>query len=156
EVVSGDVIVARPGDKIAVDGEITEGETSLDESLITGESIPVTKTIGQKVIGGSVNQTGAIKFKATEVGAEKGLAQIIKLVETAQNSKAPGQRIADRAAAWLVVLAIGVGAITFFGWYVFGGATVLVALTFAISAVVIACPDALGLATPTAVAVGTG
>ena len=156
EIVAGDVIIVRPGDKIAVDGEIVDGETALDESLITGESIPVTKSVGEKVIGGSVNQTGAIKFKATEVGADTVLARIIRMVETAQNSKAPGQRIADRAAAWLVLLAVGAGIITFFGWYFIGGATLLVALTFAISTVVIACPDALGLATPTAVAVGTG
>ena len=156
EIVKGDVIIARPGDKIAVDGEIIEGETAVDESLITGESIPVMKAPGEKVIGGSVNQTGAIKFRATEVGSDTVLAQIIKMVETAQNSKAPGQRIADRAAAWLVILAVGAGVLTFVGWYVLGGATLLIALTFAISTVVIACPDALGLATPTAVAVGTG
>lgn len=156
DIVAGDIIIVRPGDKVAVDGEIIEGETAIDESLITGESIPVTKAVGNKVIGGSVNQTGVIKFKATKVGSDTVLAQIIKLVETAQNSKAPGQRIADKAAAWLVVLAVGAGVATFLGWYFVGGATALVALTFAISAVVIACPDALGLATPTAVAVGTG
>jgi Cu2+-exporting ATPase len=156
EIIAGDVIIVRPGDKIAVDGEIVEGESAIDESLITGESIPVSKTVGEKVIGGSVNQTGVVKFKATEVGSDTVLAQIIKMVETAQNSKAPGQRIADRAAAWLVVLAVGAGLLTFFGWYFLGGATLLVALTFAISTVIIACPDALGLATPTAVAVGTG
>ena len=156
EVVVGDVIVLRPGDKVPVDGEVVEGETAIDESLVTGESIPVEKKIGDKVIGGSINQTGSIKFKATKVGADTALAQIIKLVETAQNSKAPGQRIADKAASWLVILAVGSGLITFLAWYFIGGSTALVALTFAISAVVIACPDALGLATPTAVAVGTG
>lgn len=155
-IVAGDVIIARPGDKIAVDGQIVEGETAIDESLITGESIPVTKTVSEKVIGGSVNQTGVIKFKATEVGSDTVLAQIINMVETAQNSKAHGQRIADKAAAWLVVVAVGGGILTFFGWYLLAGAPVLLALTFAISTVVIACPDALGLATPTAVAVGTG
>jgi len=146
----------RPGDKVPVDGVIAEGETSIDESLVTGESIPVAKKIGDKVVGGSVNQTGAVKFKATQVGSETILAQIIKLVETAQNSKAPGQRIADKAAGWLVVVAVGSGVAAFLGWYFLAGATLLTALTFAISAVVIACPDALGLATPTAVAVGTG
>ena len=156
EIIAGDVIIVRPGDKIAVDGQIVEGESAIDESLITGESIPVSKTVGEKVIGGSVNQTGVVKFMATEVGSDTVLAQIIKMVETAQNSKAPGQRIADRAAAWLVVLAVGAGLLTFFGWYFLAGATLLVALTFAISTVIIACPDALGLATPTAVAVGTG
>ncbi|QQG38405.1 MAG: copper-translocating P-type ATPase [Candidatus Kaiserbacteria bacterium] len=156
EIVHGDIVVLRPGDKVPVDGEIVEGESSIDESLVTGESIPVAKSIGGKVVGGSVNQTGTLKFKATEVGSETVLAQIIKLVETAQNSKAPGQRIADRAAGWLVVLAIGSGLAAFFGWYFGANAGLLTALTFAISTVVIACPDALGLATPTAVAVGTG
>ncbi len=155
-VVEGDIIILRPGDKVPVDGEVIEGETALDESLVTGESIPVEKKTGNKVIGGSLNQSGSVKFKATKVGSDTALAQIIKLVETAQNSKAPGQRIADKAAAWLVVLAVVSGLATFLGWYFIGGATALVALTFAISTVVIACPDALGLATPTAVAVGTG
>ena len=156
EIVHNDVVVLRPGDKVPVDGVIAEGETSIDESLVTGESIPVAKKIGDKVVGGSVNQTGAVKFKATQVGSETILAQIIKLVETAQNSKAPGQRIADKAAGWLVVVAVGSGVAAFLGWYFAADATLLTALTFAISAVVIACPDALGLATPTAVAVGTG
>lgn len=156
DIVHDDIVVLRPGDKVPVDGEIVEGETSIDESLVTGESMPVTKTVGAKVIGGSVNQTGTIKFKATQVGSETVLAQIIKMVETAQNSKAPGQRIADKAAGWLVVLAIGSGLAAFMGWYFIAGAGLLVALTFAVSTVVIACPDALGLATPTAVAVGTG
>ncbi len=156
EIIHDDTVVLRPGDKVPVDGVITEGETSIDESLITGESIPVAKTVGAKVIGGSVNQTGTIKFKATQVGAETVLAQIIKLVETAQNSKAPGQRLADKAAGWLVLVAIGSGLAAFLGWYFGAGAGLLVALTFAVSTVVIACPDALGLATPTAVAVGTG
>lgn len=156
DIVKGDRIALRPGDKVPVDGEVVEGESSVDESLITGESIPVSKTTGSNVVGGSVNLTGVLTVKATNVGSETVLAQIIKMVETAQNSKAPGQRIADRAAAWLVVLAIGSGILAFLGWYVFVGATFVAALTFAISAVVIACPDALGLATPTAVAVGTG
>jgi len=156
EIIHNDIVVLRPGDKVPVDGVITEGESSIDESLVTGESIPVAKTVGDKVVGGSVNQTGAVKFKATQVGSETVLAQIIKLVETAQNSKAPGQRIADKAAGWLVVVAIGSGLAAFIGWYFGAGAGLLSALTFAISTVVIACPDALGLATPTAVAVGTG
>ncbi|MDO8575035.1 MAG: copper-translocating P-type ATPase [bacterium] len=156
EIIHNDIVILRPGDKVPVDGVITEGESSIDESLVTGESIPVVKTVGDKVIGGSVNQTGIVKFKATQVGSETVLAQIIKLVETAQNSKAPGQRIADKAAGWLVVVAIGSGLAAFMGWYFGAGAGLLTALTFAISTVVIACPDALGLATPTAVAVGTG
>jgi len=156
EIIHDDLVVLRPGDKVPVDGEITEGETSIDESLVTGESIPVVKIIGAKVVGGSVNQTGTIRFKATQVGSETVLAQIIKMVETAQNSKAPGQRIADKAAAYLVIVAIGSGLLAFFGWYILASAGLLTALTFAVSTVVIACPDALGLATPTAVAVGTG
>ena len=156
EIMHDDIVVVRPGDKLPVDGVVTEGESAVDESLVTGESIPVTKMIGDKVTGGSVNQTGTLKFKATQVGAETVLAQIIKLVETAQNSKAPGQRLADRAAGWLVILAVGSGIVTFLGWYFWGHTGFITALTFAISAVVIACPDALGLATPTAVAVGTG
>ncbi|MDP3934634.1 MAG: copper-translocating P-type ATPase [Candidatus Giovannonibacteria bacterium] len=156
EIIHNDIVVLRPGDKIPVDGIIIEGTSSIDESLVTGESIPVAKKIGDKVIGGSVNQTGTIKFKATQVGSETVLAQIIKMVETAQNSKAPGQRIADKAAGWLVLVAVGSGIAAFLGWYFIAGAALLTALTFAISAVVIACPDALGLATPTAVAVGTG
>lgn len=156
EIVHDDIVVLRPGDKVPVDGDIIEGETSIDESLVTGESIPVNKVIGTKVVGGSVNLTGTIKFKAVQVGSETVLAQIIKMVETAQNSKAPGQRLADRAAGWLVIVAIGSGLIAFLGWYFGAGADLLFALTFAVSTVVIACPDALGLATPTAVAVGTG
>jgi len=156
EIVHEDIVVLRPGDKVPVDGVVTEGESAIDESLVTGESLPVSKNIGDKVTGGSVNQTGTLKFKATQIGSETVLAQIIKLVETAQNSKAPGQRLADKAAGYLVVLAIGSGLAAFFGWYFGAGATLIVALTFAVSTVVIACPDALGLATPTAVAVGTG
>lgn len=156
EIIRGDIVVLRPGDKVPVDGVVVEGETSIDESLVTGESIPVIKKKEDKVVGGSVNLTGTVNFRADAVGSETVLAQIIKLVETAQNSKAPGQRIADKAAGWLVLLAIGSGLAAFFGWYVLAGVSALTALTFAISAVVIACPDALGLATPTAVAVGTG
>jgi P-type Cu2+ transporter len=156
EVVRGDVVVLRPGDRVPVDGEIVEGTTSIDESLVTGESLPVEKKPGGKVVGGSVNSSGSVKFKATGVGEETTLARIAKLVETAQNSKAPGQRLADKAAAYLVVLAVAAGIATFIGWRWGGDVSFVTALTFAISAVVIACPDALGLATPTAVAVGTG
>lgn len=156
EVHIGDTILLKPGDKVPVDGEVIEGETSIDESLVTGESIPVTKTVGNQVIGGSINQSGSIKFKATKVGSDTALAQIVKLVETAQNSKAPGQRLADRAAQYLVILAVGSGIVTFSYWYFGTDEGLFMALMFAVSAVVIACPDALGLATPTAVAVGTG
>ncbi|MCL5069527.1 MAG: copper-translocating P-type ATPase [Actinobacteria bacterium] len=152
----GDIVLAKPGDKIPIDGEIVNGETTIDQSMVTGESIPVNKKTGDKVIGGSINKTGSVQFKVTQTGSDTALAQIIKLVEHAQNSKAPGQRIADKAAAYLVILAIGAGLLTFLAWYIFGAKGLLPSLTFAISAIVIACPDALGLATPTAVAVGTG
>jgi Cu2+-exporting ATPase len=156
EIVVADRVVLRPGDKVPVDGVIESGETAIDEALVTGESVPKDKGPDDDVIGGSINKTGSVTFRATKVGAETALAQIVKLVEEAQNSKAPGQRLADRAAQYLVILAVGSGLITFLAWYFFGGETALLSLTFAISAIVIACPDALGLATPTAVAVGTG
>ncbi len=156
EVKIGDILLLKPGDKVPVDGEIISGDTAIDESLVTGESIPVEKKKGDTVIGGSINQSGSVQFKATKVGADTALAQIVKMVETAQNSKAPGQRLADKFATYLVILAVGSGLITFFVWSLVLHQPFLLALTFAISAVVIACPDALGLATPTAVAVGTG
>ena len=156
EVRAGEIIELRPGDRVPVDGEVTEGETAIDEALVTGESIPVPKRPGDIVTGGTINQSGSIRIRATKVGADTALAQIVKLVEEAQASKAPGQRIADRWAQYLVVLAVGAGVLTFVVWYGLARETVLLALTFAISAVVIACPDALGLATPTVVAVGTG
>lgn len=155
EVQVGDLILVKPGEKVPVDGEVIEGQSAVDEALVTGESVPVEKSPGEAVIGGSVNTTGALTVRATKVGADTVLSHITKLVETAQNSKAPGQRLADRAAAFLVVLAVGSGILTFALW-TFAGAEFVVALTFSISAVVIACPDALGLATPTAVAVGIG
>jgi Cu2+-exporting ATPase len=151
----GDVLVLKPGDKVPVDGEIVQGETAIDEALVTGESLPVPKRVGDRVIGGSINQTGSVQFRATKVGADTALAQIVRLVETAQNSKAPGQRLADRFAAYLVIVAVGGGLLTFLVWFLLLRQPLLVAMTFAISTVVIACPDALGLATPTAVAVGT-
>ena len=156
DVKIDDILILKPGDKVPVDGEITEGETAIDESLVTGESLPVTKSVGDKVIGGSINTSGSVKFKAIKVGEDTALAQIVKMVETAQNSKAPGQKIADRFAKYLVVVAVGGGLLTFAVWFFILGQPLLFALTFAISTVVIACPDALGLATPTAVAVGTG
>jgi len=149
EVQVGDIVVLKPGDKVPVDGEVAEGETSIDEALVTGESVPVSKRPGDQVIAGSINRSGSIRFRATKVGADTTLAQIVDLVQRAQNSKAPGQRLADQAAQYLVILAVGSGIVTFIAWYVFGGADAIPALTFAISAVVIACPDALGLATPT-------
>ena len=156
EVQLNDVVVLKPGDKVPVDGEIIEGETAIDEALVTGESLPVSKQAGDSVIGGSINQSGTVRFKATKVGSDTALAQIVKMVETAQNSKAPGQRIADKFAGYLVILAVSTGLLTFVAWALLSDNGWLFALTFAISAVVIACPDALGLATPTAVAVGTG
>ncbi|HLZ71419.1 MAG TPA: copper-translocating P-type ATPase [Dehalococcoidia bacterium] len=156
ELVAGDRIRLRPGAKVPVDGVLVEGSTSIDESLVTGESVPVEKQPGDTLIGGSINRAGSVVMEATKVGSETALAQIVALVQQAQASKAPGQRLADKAAAYLVVLAVGAGLLTFILWYTLGGASALTALTFAISAVVIACPDALGLATPTAVAVGTG
>ncbi|MDP3957826.1 MAG: copper-translocating P-type ATPase [bacterium] len=156
EVKVGDTLLLKPGDKIPVDGEVSEGESAVDESLVTGESFPVTKKPGDAVVGGSINQNGSLRFRATKVGDETALAQIMKLVETAQNSKSPGQRIADKFAKYLVIGAIGSGLLVFIIWYFIVGSPLLLALSFAIATVVIACPDALGLATPTAVAVGTG
>jgi len=163
EVLLDDIVLIRPGDKIPVDGVVIEGESSVDESMITGESLPVKKTVGANVVGATINKTGAFKFRATKVGADTALAQIVKLVQIAQNSKAPSQRLADQAAQWLVAAAVIFGLATFFGWYFLGGAAIPVdmdkfvwALTMAITVVVIACPDALGLATPTAVMVATG
>ncbi|MBI5614545.1 cadmium-translocating P-type ATPase [Candidatus Gottesmanbacteria bacterium] len=156
QVQVGDIILLKPGDKVSVDGEIIEGETAIDESLVTGESIPVAKKSGDTVIGGSINTSGSVKFKATKVGEDTALAQIVRMVETAQSSKAPGQKIADTFAKYLVIVAVGGGLLTFIVWFFVMGQPLLFALTFAISTIVIACPDALGLATPTAVAVGTG
>jgi Cu2+-exporting ATPase len=156
DVKVGDLLILKPGDKVAVDGVIVEGETAIDESLVTGESMAVAKKPRDSVIGGSIIQSGSITFKATKVGGDTALAQIVKMVEEAQNSKAPGQKLADRFAKYLVILAVGGGLITFIVWYWVLGQPFLFALGFAISTVVVACPDALGLATPTAVAVGTG
>src|SRR3989338_7500769 len=156
DIQLGDIIILKPGDKVPVDGEIIEGETAIDESLVTGESIPTSKKIGDQVIGGSINTAGSVKFKATKIGKDTALARIVAMVEEAQNSKAPGQRIADKFAKYLVIGAIGSGLLVFGIWYFVVGSTLLIALSFAIATVVIACPDALGLATPTAVAVGTG
>jgi Cu2+-exporting ATPase len=156
QVQVGDLLLLRPGEKVPVDGIVTEGESAIDESMVTGESLPVSKQPGDEAIGGTVNGSGSLRFKATRVGSETALAQIVQLVQTAQNSKAPAQRLADRAAEWLVLAAVGAGVLTFLVWFFVIGQTALFALTLAVTAVVIACPDALGLATPTAVAVGTG
>jgi len=156
EVVIDDIVLIRPGDKVPVDGIVTEGSSALDESMITGESVPLEKSVGSNVIGATINRTGTFRFRATKVGADTALAQIVKLVQLAQNSRAPAQRLADRAAQWLVAAAVILGLLTFFGWLTIGGSTFVFALTLAITVVIIACPDALGLATPTAIMVGTG
>lgn len=156
DVEVGDVIVVKPGEKMPVDGEVVEGLTSVDESMLTGESIPVEKSIGDKIIGASINKNGTIKYKATRVGKDTALAQIIKLVEDAQGSKAPIAKMADIIAGYFVPVVIGIAIIAAFAWYFFGGETEVFALTIFISVLVIACPCALGLATPTAIMVGTG
>jgi Cu2+-exporting ATPase len=156
DVREGDVVLVRPGEKLPVDGIVMEGASSVDESMITGESVPVDKRPGYAVTGATINKTGMFRFRATRVGAETALAQIVKLVQEAQNSKAPAQRLADRAAQWLVAAAVVFGVATFAAWYWVAGASLVFALTLAITVVVIACPDALGLATPTAIMVGTG
>lgn len=156
EIQLGDILVLKPGDKVAVDGEIIEGETAIDESLVTGESLPVAKKAGDQVIGGSINTAGSVQFKATKIGKDTALAQIVRMVEEAQNSRAPGQKLADRFAKYLVIGAVGSGLVVFIIWFFIAGSPLIVALSFAIATVVVACPDALGLATPTAVAVGTG
>ena len=156
QVLVGDLLLLRPGEKVPVDGIVTEGESAIDESMVTGESLPVSKQPGDEVIGGTVNGSGSLRFKATKVGSDTALAQIVQLVQTAQNSKAPAQRLADRAAEWLVLAAVSAGVLTFVIWFFVIGQTALFAVTLAVTAIVIACPDALGLATPTAVAVGTG
>jgi P-type Cu2+ transporter len=156
EVRTGDQLRLRPGEKIPVDGTLDAGETEVDEALLTGESKPVHKHPGNKLVGGSINLSSTALMTATQVGKDTVLAQIAAMVERAQNSKAPAQRLADRAAAVLVVVAVGSGLVTYFAWRFVGHSSGLTALTFAIATVVIACPDALGLATPTAVAVGTG
>ena len=155
-ILQGETVLIRPGDKIPVDGEVLEGESTVDESMITGESLPVDKRPTDSVIGATINRMGTFRYRATRVGAETALAQIVRLVQIAQNSKAPAQRLADRAAQWLVAAAIVFGLATFAGWYWFAGGTLVFAVTLAITVVVIACPDALGLATPTAIMVGTG
>jgi len=155
DVVVGDVLVLKPGDRVPVDGEVLDGTSSIDESTVTGESVPIEKGPGDQVIAGTINQSGSLRFRATKVGADTALAQIVRLVETAQNSKAPAQRLADRAAHYLTLVAVGSGLLTFLIWLLVAREPLLLALTFAVTAVVIACPDALGLATPTAVMVAT-
>jgi Cu2+-exporting ATPase len=155
EVQVGDLLLIRPGAKVPVDGVVEQGESDTDESMVTGESLPVSKAPGAQVIGASINVSGTLRVRARKVGSDTALAQIVAMVQEAQNSKAPGQRLADRAAFWLVFVALIGGTATFLVWLL-AGADVERALLFAITVVVITCPDALGLATPTAIMVGTG
>ncbi len=156
EVRAGDVVIVRPGEKLAVDGVVTEGKSTVDESMLTGESMPVEKRPGSAVIGGTINKQGAFKFEATKVGKETALAQIIKLVEEAQGSKAPIQKLADQVSGIFVPAVIVVALMTFAGWMVFSGGDFTRSLINMVAVLVIACPCALGLATPTAIMVGTG
>lgn len=156
DVLAGDIVIVRPGDRIPVDGMVTEGETQVDESMLTGESMPVKKVVGSNVAGATINKSGAFRFRATKVGADTSLAQIVRLVQEAQNSKAPAQLLADKASQWLVLIAILIGVATFVVWYWVIGETLLFAVTLTITVFVIACPDALGLATPMAIMIGTG
>ena len=156
DVVVGDLLLVRPGAKIAVDGVVEDGDSDVDESMVTGESLPVHKGPGSEVIGATINTDGVLRVSATRVGSDTALAQIVQLVQEAQNSKAPGQRLADRAAFWLVFVALLGGAGTFAAWSLFSDRPAREALLFAITVVVVTCPDALGLATPTAIMVGTG
>ena len=156
EVAADDMVMIRPGNKIPVDGEVVEGGSQVDESMLTGESMPVGKKPGDMVIGATINKSGSFVYRATKVGADTALAQIVKLVQEAQNSKAPAQLLADRASQWLVLIALVIGLATFAAWFWWIGEPLLFALTLTITVFVIACPDALGLATPMAVMVGTG
>lgn len=156
EVRVGDVVVVRSGEKIPVDGIVEEGHSSVDEKMITGESIPVEKKVGDEVIGATINKVGMLKFKATKVGADTTLSQIIKLVEEAQLSRAPIQRLADRVSSYFVPIVIVIATLSFLGWYFVGGMSLVFGLTTFIAVLIIACPCALGLATPTAIMVGTG
>lgn len=156
DVRVGDIVIVKPGEKIPVDGEVTKGLTSVDESMISGESIPVEKKPGDKIIGATINKNGSIEFRATKIGEGTVLAQIIKLIEEAQGSKAPIQRFADTISSYFVPSVIAISILTFIVWFFFLGGSFSFSLLLAIAAIVIACPCALGLATPTAVMVGTG
>ncbi|MDQ3248593.1 MAG: heavy metal translocating P-type ATPase, partial [Chloroflexota bacterium] len=156
DVLVGDVVIVRPGEKIAVDGVVVEGRSTVDESMLTGESMPVAKAPGAGVIGATINKQGLLKFEATKVGKDTTLAQIVKLVEAAQGSKAPIQKLADQVSAGFVPVVIGLALLTFLGWYFVGNAGFTTALINLVAVLVIACPCALGLATPTAIMVGTG
>lgn len=151
----GDIVLVRPGEKIPIDGEIIEGNSTIDESMVTGESVPVKKQIGDEVIGATINQTGRFKFRTTRVGKDTVLAQIVQLVQEAQSSKAPIQRLADQVTGWFVPVVIAIAILTFIIWFNFMGNLTLALIT-TVGVLIIACPCALGLATPTSVMVGTG
>ena len=155
-VLLGDVVIVRPGERLPVDGVVVEGHSAVDESMLTGESLPVDKGPGDEVVGGTINKQGLLKFEATRVGAQTALAQIIRLVEEAQGSKAPIQRLADRVSAVFVPAVIAIAALTFLAWLLFGGVGFTQSMIYMVAVLVIACPCALGLATPTAIMVGTG
>jgi len=155
-IAVGDVLAVRPGDTIPVDGVLIEGSSYVDESMLTGEPVPVAKGPGDEVVGGTRNQQGAFRFRATKVGADTALARIVAMVREAQSSKAPAQRLADLAGKYLVIVALGSGVVTFLTWLGWGHQGVAFALSAAVAAIVIACPDALALATPTAITVGVG
>ncbi|MCU0453517.1 MAG: heavy metal translocating P-type ATPase [Bacteroidetes bacterium] len=156
DVLHGDLVIVRPGEKMPTDGVIERGMTTVNESMVTGESLPVEKAPGDRVIGGTLNGTAAIEFRATAVGSETFLANIARVVEEAQGSKAPIQHLADRIAGVFVPTVIGIAAVTFLGWYAMAGVSFVDAMVNAIAVLIIACPCALGLATPTAIMVGTG
>ncbi|HHF0928398.1 TPA: heavy metal translocating P-type ATPase [Pseudomonas aeruginosa] len=156
QVAVGDVVVVRPGERMPVDGEVIDGRSHLNESLITGESLPVPKAVGDKVTGGSVNEEGVLRVRTAAIGAETTLARIIRMVESAQAAKAPIQRVVDRVSAVFVPVVLGVALLTFVGWLLYNGGDVEQALISAVAVLVIACPCALGLATPTAIMAGTG
>ena len=157
EVVRGDIVLVRPGEKVAVDGLVRDGRSAVDESMITGESIPVTKEAGDEVIGGTLNTSGSFRFEATRVGRETVLAQIVRLVQDAQGSKAPIQRLADLVTSYFVPAVLGIAVLTFVIWFAFGPSPAFnLALLNTVAVLIIACPCALGLATPTSIMVGTG
>ena len=157
DVAVGDVVVVRPGERIPVDGVIVDGYSSVDESMLTGESVPVDKNVGDEVIGSTINKHGTFKFTATRVGKDTALAQIIRIVEEAQGSKAPIQRLADIISSRFVPAVVGVAILTFLGWYFTADPGNFTRALINMTAVlVIACPCALGLATPTSIMVGTG
>ena len=162
-MIQGDILLVRPGEKVPVDGVLVEWPTTIDESVITGESMPVEKQVGDPIIGASINKTGYFKMRATRLGKDSVLAHIIKMVEEAQGSKAPVQRLADQVAGIFVPIVIGFASLAFIVWWIWGDSLAalptnpfLFAMMIFISVMIIACPCALGLATPTAIMVGTG